>query len=356
MNNTGKIFVTGATGYIGIWLVRALSSSGREVRALTRRAPPPPPPGFDWPDGGPLEHERVEVVRGDITDRESLARGMRGCSQVYHLAGFAKNWARRRQTFFDVNHLGMRNVLDVAEELGVQRVVWTSSLVTFGPNHPGQIADEDTPRISDRCFTDYEASKLVAEKEALKRAKDGFPVVIVNPTRVFGPGYLTEGNAASMVIDRYDRGALPFLLNFGKSLSNWVLVDDVVEGHILAMEKGRIGERYLLGGENTTLKEFFATIDRVSGKRHFQIPLMRFTPLVFAWLMKKRAEWFNVYPVITPGWVRNLSSDFAFSIEKAQRELGYRPTTLEEGIRKTYEWLPRARAEQPDGRLDGSIR
>ena len=343
METADKIFVTGGTGFIGTRLVQALTDRGHRVRVLSRRANPEPPPGSDAHGGGPLQHERVELVRGDVTERDSLARGMESCRHVFHLAAYAKNYARDPQTYFDVNVQGVRNVFEVARRQGVRRVVWTSSIVTFGPTPPGVVGDEDMPRITDRYLTDYEETKAAAEKEALRDAEEGFPVVIVNPTRVYGPGHLTEGNALARLIDDYDRGKVPVLLNRGVNVGNYVLVDDVAEGHILAMEKGRVGQRYILGGENVSLKEFFRTIDRVSGRRHFQLPLWKIVPLLFAYLQKKRAEWLNIYPRITPGWVRTFSVDGAYSCDKARRELGYRPTPLAEGIRITYEWLQRVR-------------
>ncbi len=336
------VLVTGATGFIGSRLVRALIERGDRVRALSRRENPEPPPDFDE-RGDPLAHERVEVVRGDITDRESLERAAAGCRRVYHLAAYAKNWARDRQTYIDLNVRGMHNVFDAAEKQGVERVVWTSTQLTLGPMPRDVVADEQTPRRAERFLTDYEATKTQAEREAIERAKGGFPVVIVNPARVFGPGHLTEGNSLSKLIDDYDRGKVPILLNRGVNVGNYVLVDDVVEGHVLAMEKGRIGERYILGGENATLKEFFRTIDRVSGRRHFQLPLLKLAPLVFAYMQKKRADWFGTYPLITPGWVRTFATDWAVRCDKAEQELGYQPTPLAEAVRITYEWLLRVR-------------
>jgi nucleoside-diphosphate-sugar epimerase len=348
MGNSEKAFVTGATGFIGTRLIEALVQRGQAVRALSRHATPrpDPPPGFGWADGGPLASSLVEWVRGDITDRDSLVRGMEGCTQVYHLAAYAKNWARDPKVFYDMNVQGMRNVFDAATRQGIHRVVWTSTMLTLGPSPHGRVWNEDCPRITNRFFAEYDETKTIAEQEALRRADEGEPVVIVNPARVYGPGRLTEGNSVSLLIDQYDRGLVPFLFNLGVNVGNWVYIDDVVQGHILAMEKGRIGQRYTLGGENASLKRFFRLVDQVSGRRHFQIPVFRYSALVFAWLLKKRAEWFGVYPQISPGWVRMFLADWAFSTEKAQRELGYRPTPLADGLRRTYEWLQRVRRER----------
>jgi nucleoside-diphosphate-sugar epimerase len=340
-----KVFVTGATGFIGTRLVQALVERGQRVRALSRREHVEPPPGFDRGQPGPWQRERVELVRGDILDPDSLTRGMEGCNRVFHLAAYAKNWAADPRTFYRLNVEGLENVFRAARQQGVSRVVWTSSIVTCGPTPPGVVGDERMPRSTPAFLTVYEETKTIAEREALRQAADGFPVVIVNPTRVYGPGYFTEGNALARLIDDYDRGRLPVLLNRGVNVGNYVLVDDVVAGHLLAMERGRIGERYILGGENVTLKEFFRTIDRVSGKTHFQLPLLRLTPLLFAWLQEKRAAWCGVYPTITPGWIKTFIVDWAYSSDKAVRELGYRPTQLEDGIRVTYQWLERVRQE-----------
>lgn len=345
MEPNSKILVTGATGFIGTQLVQALIKRGHAVRALSRRADPKPPPGLGDGDAGPLNHPRVELMRGDIADRPSLARAIEGCQYVFHLAAYAKNWAPQRRTYYETNLAGARNVFDAARAARVRRIVWTSTIVTLGPTPPDVVGDEAMPRITEQCLTDYEDSKLAAERDALSYVAEGLPLVIVNPARVYGPGHLTEGNALARLIDDYDRGRVPVLLNRGVNVGNYVLVDDVVEGHILAMEKGRVGERYILGGENASLREFFRAIDRASSKRHMQIPIMRFGPLLVAWCQQRRAERRGIYPRITPGWVRTFSVDWAFSTAKAQRELGYRPTPLDEGLRRTYEWLLRVREE-----------
>ena len=340
-----RILVTGGTGFIGTRLVHALVEKGCTVRALARRDNPKPPPGLSPAEKGPLEHENVELVRGDVTDRESIFRAVDGCEYVFHLAACAKNWTKDTKKFRQVNVVGMRNVFDASRAARIKRLVWTSTIVTFGPTRAGEIGNEQMPRTTDECLTEYEASKLEAEREALRYARGGLPLVIVNPARVYGPGHLTEGNSLAQLIDAYDRGRLPFLLNRGINVGNYVYVDDVVQGHLLAMEKGRIGQRYILGGENASLKEFFKTVDRVSNKHHLQIPILRFGPLVYSCFQKKRAQWFGKYPTITPGWIKTFTVDWAYSCQKAQDELGYRPTALVDGIRMTYQWLMQLRRD-----------
>lgn len=331
--NPTSIFVTGATGFIGTKLVNELVRQGHTVRALTRAAS----------NREGLDHDRIELVQGNILDRDSLVKGMDGCTHIFHLAAYAKNWARDARTFFDQNVLGMRTVFDAARQCRVQRVVWTSTIVTLGPTNPGIVGDETMARITSKYFTEYEETKAFAEREALQTAGEGFPVVIVNPTRVYGPGKRTEGNSVSLMIDQYDRGLVPILLNRGANVGNYVLVDDLVRGHILAMEKGRIGERYIIGGENISLKGFYQIVDEVSGKKHFQFNLPPRIALAYGAAQKFLAEKFNIYPQITTGWVETFLQDWVYSCAKAERELGYSFTPLKEGIRLTYEWILRER-------------
>jgi len=336
MAKANTVFVTGSTGFIGTKLVNELVKRGNTVHALTR--------GTSNKDG--LSHERIKLVTGDIQDRTSLQKGMEGCKQVYHLAAYAKNWSRDTSVFYKQNVEGMRNVFEVAKAAGVKRVVFTSTIVAFGPTPAGVIGNEDMPRITQRYYTEYEETKSIAEKEALQYAASGFPVVIVNPTRVYGPGKLTEGNSVSLMIDMYDRGTVPVLLNGGNDVGNYVLVDDLVRGHILAMEKGQIGERYILGGENASLKQIFEMVDEVSGKKHFQMNLPPRIAYLYSGFEKKKAEWLGIYPQITPGWVETFLQDWVYSTAKAERELGYTIVPLKEGIRMTYEWLLQQRANR----------
>ncbi len=328
------LLVTGASGFIGSKLVVELVRRGHAVRALVR--PSSSRKG--------LVDERITLVVGDVTDPGSLRDAVRGCEGIFHLAGYARNWAPDRAAFFDFNVGGTRNLLAAAQGAGITKVVVTSTIVTFGPTPPGVVADETTTRSTSFFFTAYEESKTTAEREALARAAEGLPVVIVNPTRVYGPGKLTEANSVTVMLDLYDRGRFPFLLAGGRNVGNYALVDDVVGGHILAMEKGRVGERYILGGENASLAGLFDLVDEVAGRRHLRVSLPGRLALAYSAVEQRKAEWFGAYPRITPGWIETFLRDWAYSPAKAQRELGYTVTPLREGVALTCQWLRRRRA------------
>ena len=334
-----RLFVTGATGFIGSVLTRKLLARGCEVVGMNRSATLTVPPGFDGDTSELWDNPRFIHKQGDILNQDDLRRAMQGCDGVFHLAGYAKNFAKDPETYTRINIGGMRNVFTVAKELKIPKIVWTSSFVTFGPTPEGVVSDESMPRFTPEFLTEYEESKFHAEMEALVWAGEGLPVVIVNPSRVYGPGQMSEGNALAELINDYRHGRMPFLPNFGKNIGNYVLVDDIAEGQILAMEHGRIGQRYILGGENISLKDFFALISKITGEKHFQLPLYKTGPLIFGYLQLYAAKLLGIYPRITPGWIRTFVSDWAYSIEKARNELGYSPVSLEEGLTRTCRWL-----------------
>lgn len=347
MSGSDISLVTGAAGFIGLRLVQALVERGARVRALVRQHRIDSLPGCEVDGFHPLEHPAVELAYGDVTGPDSLSHAMDGCAQVYHLAGYAKNWAADPTVYYKVNVQGLLNVLNAARQAGVQRIVWTSTQLTCGPTPLGELATEKTLPADGHYWTDYQRSKRQAELLAEEAARQhGTSIVIVNPTRVYGPGRLSEANAATQLIDLYDRGRFPFLPNLGRNIGNWVFVDDVVQGLLLAMERGRHGEKYILGGENASLKDFCRVIDRVSGRRHFQIPLLGFSTLAFAYYRQFLADYFGVHPTITPGWVRIFFANWPCTSRKAEIELGYRITPLEQGIRITYQWLLRTRQQR----------
>ena len=321
------IFVSGGTGYIGYKLVQALISSGEEVHILLRRQS----------DRTGLVHPRIHLFEGDILDKNSVSRALRGCTRAYHLAAYARVWAPSRQVYIDYNVGGLRNVLDACVEIGVEQVVFTSSALTIGPTN-GFTAHERTARIN-HFFTDYEYSKYVAEQKASAYAAGGLSVVTVNPARVYGPGKPTEANAVTRMLSLYAKGKFPMLLRRGEQIGNYVFVDDVVSGLQLAMEKGRAGERYIIGGEDMGLASLFELFSEISGIRKYQLHVPPWAARIVGSAEELRARLFHSSPLISRGWVETFLHDWALSSEKAMNELGYVFTPLREGIERTWKWL-----------------
>ena len=319
-----RVLVTGATGYVGQRLARRLADGGATVHALARSPE----------KARALAHPGIVVFQGDILDPASLARAAEGCEAAYHAAALVSVWAKDPEDYRRVNVGGTVNVLDVAKAAGAVRVVVTSTAGVFGPSDGG-LVDEATPRRVP-FFNEYESSK--AEMHAAARAH-GMDAVIVCPTRIYGPGPMVEGNAATQMIARYVAGRWRALPGDGNRSGNYVFVDDVIDGHLAAMDRGRAGEAYILGGENATYREFFATLAAVSGVRHRLFPTPIALLMAFARLEQFRADRFGRKPLITPSWVRRYSHDWANSSAKAEAGLGYAPRSLEQGLRETVAWL-----------------
>ena len=321
-----KIFVTGGTGFIGGLLVQRLVEEGHQVVTLLRSPE----------KAHQLAHPNIQLVKGDLSDVEALEKGMKDATEVYHLAAFASVWAAGN-TFEEVNIDGTVNVLQAARKMGVQKVVITSTAGVIGPAIDGPV-NEDTKREVD-FFTDYERTKYKSEIIAKEYAAQGQHIVIVNPTRVYGPGPLNVSNSVTKLIKQYSEGSWKFMPGDGNSTGNYVFVEDVVNGQLLAMDNGRSGERYLLGGEDATYHKLFDTIGELAGKKHqlYKMPLALM--LAFGKLQLFLAEQFGRQPMITPGWVRKYLYTWEVSSAKAQKELGYQVTPLREGIQKTLAWL-----------------
>ncbi|GAB5524591.1 MAG: NAD-dependent epimerase/dehydratase family protein [Roseivirga sp.] len=321
-----RIFITGATGFIGRKLAHKLADEGHEIVALIRSKS----------KAAALIHERISFVEGDLFSIEALENGMEGCHEVYHLAAFASVWAKG-DTFKEVNIDGTLNILDAAKKRGVGKVVVTSTAGVIGPAVDGPV-NEETPRQVD-FFTDYESTKYESELKIKERVTEGQHVVIVNPTRVYGPGPLNVSNSVTKLVKQYIAGKWKFIPGDGMSTGNYVYVDDVINGHVLAMKNGRAGERYLLGGDDATYWELFDLIAEIGGQKYrlYKMPLG--VLLTFGKLQLFMAENFGRQPMITPGWVRKYLYKWSVSSEKAKKELGYEITSLENGIRKTVDWL-----------------
>jgi len=327
-----KVFVSGATGFIGIQLVKRLVEDGHSVHALYRSE-------FK---ADLIRHPDVTLFKGDILDKASLHRAIEGCKEAYHVAAFAGVWAKDPELVYRLNVDGALKVIEVAGQLGVRRIVITSTAGILGPSHK-EAVHESSP-APESFFTDYEASKFQLEQHLLGRTKTGPEVVVVNPTRVYGPGYLSESNGVTKMIKQYVEGKWRLIPGKGKSSGNYVYVEDVVSGHLLAMQKGRPGERYVLGGENISYNQLFELIREASGVRHrlFKIPL--WIMLAAAGVMKFISLLSGRPPLIVPDLVRKFNHNWIVSSQKATNDLGYQATNASTGIQLTVQWIKNSKS------------
>ncbi len=321
-----KILVTGAGGFLASKLALRLAEGGKQVRALVRTK-----------RSALLQHPNIEIVQGDILDVKSLENAVAGCSQVYHCAALANNWARDPRSFYKVNVEGTRNIAEISSKHGVKKMVATSTAGTIGPAHGPAHAHEGILKPAE-LYSGYERSKYESEQYLFHKAAEGLPVSIVNPTRVFGPGEMSKSNSVTRIIHRYIRGDWRFKPGTGAEIGNYAYVDDVVKGHILAMEKGKSGERYLLGGENISFDGFLDAVAEVSGKKHSltAVPLWVFQSYAAVGELLGN---FGIEPKITRSWVRKYRANWSSTSAKAERELGYQRTPLKEAITLTVQWL-----------------
>ncbi len=319
-----RTFLTGGTGFIGNALLKRLLALGREVVALVRRPE----------DAHRLQAQGATPVMGDLLDQEALARAMEGCRVVYHVAGLNRFCLRDPSPLYRINVEGTRNVLHAALKQGVSRVIYTSSAAAIG-EPKGVIAHEETPH---RGFflSHYERSKYQAEQVAFSFARQGLPVVVVSPSSVQGPGRLH--GTARLILD-YLNGRLPVI--FGTYVS-FVYIDDCVEAHVRAEERGRVGERYLVSGATLPVQEALAIVAECTGLD--QIPRRLPAPLALALGAGAEAfaRLFGRAPKLCLEQVRTMLHGHRYESSKAVRELGLAFTPPGEAIARTIRWYVEA--------------
>ena len=312
------VLVTGASGLVGSHVARLLAERGDQVRVTVR----------DRSKLDNLEGLAVEHVRADILDRRSMRRALRGVERVFHVAGLTSMRATRQQQF-RINVTGTRTVLEEALRCGVQQVVHTSSVAAIGPAPWGSTADEKQPFSAGGLDVPYIHAKREAEHEAWRIAAAGLPVIIVCPAHVFGAGDLYR--SSTELVLRFLRRQIPAYVD---GALNVVDAHDVAEGMLLADERGRPGERYILGNRNFTLDRLFADLGRISGVAP---PPLRL-PLPAALAMARAAESLPGMPNITQTEVKALGQWWAFRSTKAKRELGWKPSHHEDTLERTVAW------------------
>ncbi|HYZ39396.1 MAG TPA: hopanoid-associated sugar epimerase [Stellaceae bacterium] len=317
--------VTGATGFVGSAVVRALLRQGRTVRALAR-------PSSDRRNVAGLS---VEIVEGTLEDPQSLARAVSGCRHLYHVAADYRLWVRNPAAMFHANVIGTRDLMIAALEARVERIVYTSSVATLGLP-PDGAADETTPSSVDDMIGPYKRSKFEAEEIVRTLVRErGLPAVIVNPSTPVGPGDIKPTPTGRMILEAA-RGRMPAYVDTGLNI---VHVDDVAEGHLAAAEKGQIGERYILGGENMSLAEILAEVSQAAGGRppRLRLPHTMLFPVAIGAELTARIT--GREPLVTLDGVRMSRKKMYFSSEKAARKLGYRPRPAREAIADAVSWF-----------------
>jgi dihydroflavonol-4-reductase len=322
-----KVLITGASGFVGAAVLRRLLAQGHAARALVR--PSSPRANLDGLD--------VEVVEGDLTDPASLIRAVRGCEALYHVAADYRLWTRNPDELYQSNVTGTRHILRAAGEAGVERIVYTSSVAVLGLHADGTPADEETPSTLEDMIGHYKRSKFQAEEAVRRMIEDeGLPVVIVNPSTPIGPRDIKPTPTGRTIRDAA-LGRMPAYVDTGLNL---VHVDDVAEGHLLAFERGKIGERYILGGHNLSLREILEAIARITGRPAPRIRLPHEAVMPIAYLSEAWA-WLThgPEPRATVDGVRMSKKLMFFSSEKARRELSYQARPVEEALRDAVAWF-----------------
>ena len=321
-----KALITGATGFVGAAVARAVAAGGAEVRALVRRDS----------DLRNLEGLSFEPAYGDLRDRESLRGALAGCAHLYHVAAHYALWARDPSIFYQVNVEGTRALLETAREVGTERIVYTSTIGAIGLPPEGGPGTEETPVSLSQMAGDYKRSKYLAEQEVLAGARRGLPVVIVNPSAPVGERDIKPTPTGQIIVD-FMKGRMWAYIETGMNLID---VDDVAIGHVRAMERGRVGERYILGNRNLSLREIFEILSRLTGVKapRTKLPWQAILPLAYAnrWVADHLT---HRPPRIPLEGVKMAKYRMHYDCSKALRELELPQTPVETALEKAVRWF-----------------
>jgi dihydroflavonol-4-reductase len=329
MDYAGRTLITGATGLVGSAVARKLIAGGVPVRALVRPNSP----------RAQLEGLDLEFVVGDLRDAASVRSAMAGVRYVFHVAADYRLWARNPNEIFAANVDGTRIVMEEAKRAGVERIVYTSSVATLGLRDDGNPADESVPLTVEEGIGPYKRSKIAAERLVERMvAGEALPAVIVNPSTPIGPRDVKPTPTGRIIVEAA-RGRVPGFLDTGLNL---VHVDDVAEGHIAALKRGVIGERYILGGENVLLADMLAEIARIVGRRPPRLRLHPAVVIPIAYLAETTARLTGREPFTTRDGIRMAAHRMFFTAAKAERDLGVRARPYREALADAVRWFGEA--------------
>ncbi|WP_066650060.1 MULTISPECIES: hopanoid-associated sugar epimerase [Sphingomonas] len=320
-----KCLVTGASGFVGAAVARALAAQGAQLRLLVRASS----------DRTNIDGLDAELAEGDLRDEASVRRAAEGVRYLFHVAADYRIWAPDPEEIVRNNRAGTQAVMNAARAAGVERIVYTSSVATLKPLDGGA-ADETRAATPEQAVGAYKRSKVVAERLVEAMAADGLPVVIVNPSTPIGPRDVKPTPTGRIVVEAAN-GKMPAYVESGLNL---VHVDDVAAGHLLALEKGRIGERYILGGQDVSLGAMLGEIARITGRKppSVVIPRAPLFPLAYA-----NEAWCRLTgktdPFLTVDSLKMAAHNMYFSSAKAEAELGYRARPYAEALRDAVDWF-----------------
>ena len=321
-----KTLITGASGFIGSAVMRLLLEADHDVRAIVR-------PGSDRRN---LDGLPVEIFEGDLQDKTSLEDAAKDCNAVFHVAADYRLWIPDPDNMYQTNVAGTRNLMLASAEAGVEKIVYTSSVAVLGLNKDGSPANEDTPISADDMIGHYKRSKYLAEKEVTKLINENaLPAVIVNPSTPLGPRDIKPTPTGNIILETLN-DRMPAYVDTGLNIAH---VDDVAKGHLLAFEKGKIGERYILGGENLSLQTILGIICELIDKKPPSIKLPHNLVLPIAWCMERWAEISKKEPRATVDEVRMSKKLMYYSSDKAIKELGYETRPAKEAIKDAIDWF-----------------
>ena len=322
-----KVLLTGATGFVGAALLRRLVSRGDDVRVLVRESS----------NQRNIEGLNCEIFIGDLTDKSSLEDALQNCQALFHVAADYRIWARKPEEMIQTNVTGTANIMEAALTSGIERIVYTSSVATLGFNADSSPADETTPSSLGSMVGTYKRSKYLAEQEVQRLIREtSLPPIIVNPSAPLGPRDIKPTPTGRMIA-KAAKGEMPAYVDTGL---NVVHVDDVARGHILAFENGVMGERYILGGEDMTLKSILDTIAEITGKPAPKICIPHNIVLPIAYLAEAWTKLSNgSEPFATVDGVNMAKKKMYFSADKAIREIGYTYRPATEAFRDAIKWF-----------------
>ena len=317
-----RVLLTGGTGFIGGHVLEHLLADGYHVKIPVRTMHKLEPGAAN----------RVDIVRGDLRDPHVVRQAVEGVDTVMHLAAFARAWSKDHRVFEDVNVRVVRMLLEASAREGVGRFVHVSSIVTLPPFRGASVNGRS------QLPTPYEITKKAADRLVMNYVRSGGNALIVRPTRVFGPGPLTDANGVTRMIDLYVKGKFRIRLADADVLANYVHVDDVARGMLLAAEHGQAGKSYVLGGENVSLRGFLELISELTDVHRRVLAVSPRIGLLVARVSELSAH-LCFTPSLTPGWIRVFLEDRRADIHLAREELGYEPRSLRDGLFETIDWL-----------------